>query len=74
MGALEPEENGAYFGMVVDDPKDPLTNLRFADDVILVATSRSDVSKMIADLSSEAGKYGLSLHMGKTKILTNSCI
>ena len=72
-GRLNQRRTGAYFGMVVDDPKDPLTNLRFADDVILVATSRSDVSKMIADLSREAGRYGLNLHMGKTKILTNSC-
>eukprot|EP00959_Pyramimonas_sp_CCMP1952_P173324 3621816-Pyramimonas_sp.AAC.1 len=26
---------GSYYGMVIDSPGDPLTNLRFADDVLL---------------------------------------
>ena len=68
---LNKRRSGQYFGMVIDDPVDPLTNLRFADDVLLVACSRTDVSKMITDLALEAAKYGLRLHMGKTKVLTN---
>ena len=68
---LNKRRSGQYFGMVIDDPVDPLTNLRFADDVLLVACSRTDVSKMITDLALEAAKYGLRLHMGKTKVLTD---
>ena len=49
-----------------------MTNLRFADDVLLIACSQADIAKMIADLRSESAKYGLKLHLGKTRILTNS--
>eukprot|EP00973_Karenia_brevis_P056631 7878455-Karenia_brevis.AAC.1 len=49
-----------------------LSNLRFADDILLLATSRADVAKMILHLRDEASKFGLRLHLGKTKILTNS--
>ena len=70
-GHLNKRRTGQYLGMVIDDPLDPLTNLRFADDVLLVACSRGDVCKMITDLAREAAKYGLKLHMGKTKALTN---
>ena len=64
---------GSYYGVVVDDPQDPLTNFRFADDVLLVASSRADVRKMIADLRREALTFGLKMHFGKTKILTTKC-
>jgi hypothetical protein len=50
-----------------------LTNLRFADDLLLIATSLPQISDMIADLSKEAGQVGLQLHGGKTKILHNNC-
>jgi hypothetical protein len=63
---------GAYYGIVVDDASDPLTNLRFADDVVLLATSRADVRKMLSDLNAEAGKFGLKLHSGKTKVFVTS--
>ena len=48
-----------------------LTNLRFADDVLLVSSSKADIRKMLEHFKAEASKYGLSLHMGKTKILAN---
>ena len=48
-----------------------MTNLRFADDVLLIACSKSDASKMITDLGRESFKFGLKLHMGKTKVLTS---
>eukprot|EP00973_Karenia_brevis_P013362 1814636-Karenia_brevis.AAC.1 len=70
--ALNKRRIGQYFGYVVDDPDDPLTSLRFADDVLLVAQSRSDVRKMLCHLSEEAAKYGLVMHMGKTKVLTTT--
>ena len=47
-----------------------LTNLRFADDVILVAQSRSDIAKMLHHLQKSAAKFGLKIHFGKTKVMT----
>ena len=58
--------NGQYFGVVIDSSEDPLTNLRFADDVLLFANTRQDIAKMITHLKDEAAKYGLKLHLGKT--------
>eukprot|EP00959_Pyramimonas_sp_CCMP1952_P010813 226638-Pyramimonas_sp.AAC.1 len=46
---------------------DRLNNLRFADDLLLVATSPSDIGTMLADLSAEASVIGLTLHPDKTK-------
>jgi hypothetical protein len=48
-----------------------VTNLRFADDVLLVGRSLRQVTDMLSDLVYEAGKVGLEIHMGKTKILNN---
>ena len=63
--------SGQYFGIVIDDPESPLSNLRFADDILLFANSSPDLTKMIAHLRDEAAKYGLRMHLGKTKILSN---
>ena len=38
------------------DPAEPLENLRFADDLLLIAQSMSDTRKMLADLREEASK------------------
>ena len=70
--SLNMQRKSHYFDMVIDNPNDPLTNLRFADDVLLFGGSRSDIAKMITDLKVEATKYGLVLHTGKTKVLTNT--
>ena len=51
--------------------EDVLSNLRFADDVLLTATSLQQLSAMLQDLRIEAGRHGLELHPGKTKIITN---
>jgi hypothetical protein len=45
--------------------------LRFADDIILLATCKKQLKQMLSDLSIAAGKVGLELHMGKTKIFIN---
>ena len=47
-----------------------LNNLRFADELLLIGHSRAQVKHMLEDLSREAGKVGLKLHMGKTQILS----
>ena len=69
--ALNERRRGNYYWMVIDSPNDVLSNLRFADDVLLIASSRADVAKMISDLAREAAKFGLEIHLGKTRILTN---
>ena len=46
-----------------------MTNLRFADDILLVGRTLPQIRKMIADVSDEAAKVGLMLHPDKTKIL-----
>ena len=48
-----------------------LTNLRFADDLLLAGASLKEVEQMLLELSWEAGRAGLSLHPTKTKILSN---
>ena len=48
-----------------------LCNLRFADDIMLVATDEKQLAAMIADVMEAAETIGLTLHMGKTKVLNN---
>lgn len=48
-----------------------LTNLRFADDVLLFGGSKQGMAKMMKDLSEVAASYGLQMHPDKSKILTN---
>ena len=50
-------------------PSSHLTNLRFADDVLLCATTLPQLASMLEDLAEEAKEVGLGLHFGKTKIL-----
>ena len=44
----------------------------FADDILLFATSKAGIRKMLKDLKVAASIVGLQLHMGKTKVLTNT--
>ena len=61
------------FGLPVENAAGRrLTNLRFADDILLMATTRRQVKIMIEDLIAAAAEAGLSIHCGKTKIMTNS--
>eukprot|EP00973_Karenia_brevis_P068061 9468811-Karenia_brevis.AAC.1 len=48
-----------------------LTNLRFADDVLLTARSLAELRAMIGDLIEVAASVGLQIHPDKTKVLTN---
>ena len=50
---------------------DCLTNLLFADDVHLFATSKEQLQKMMCDFKHSTEKVGLNIHPGKTKILGN---
>ena len=54
-----------------DHDHDCLTNLRFADDVMLFATSKEQIRKMMCEFKKATEKVGLRIHPDKTKILSN---
>ena len=54
-----------------DQERDCLTNLRFADDVMLFATSKDQIRNMICEFKEATEKVGLRIHPDKTKILSN---
>ena len=54
-----------------DQERDSLTNLRFADDVMLFATSKEQMRNMIYEFKKATEKVGLKIHPDKTKILSN---
>ena len=47
-------------------------NLRFADDLLVIATSKRQLTRMLKELEEAVEDVGLILHAGKTKILTNT--
>jgi len=69
---LDTRRTGQYLGFVIDDPDEVMSHLCFADDVMLFAQNASDAVKMLTHFREEAAKYGLRLHIGKTKILTTT--
>ena len=54
-----------------DHDHDCLTNLRFAGDVLLFATSKEQLRKMVYEFKESTEKVGLRIHPGKTKVLSN---
>ena len=48
-----------------------LSNLRFADDILLIGKSKEEVQCMLSSLAQASRRVGLQIHLGKTKILTN---
>ena len=54
-----------------DHDHDCLTNLRFADDVLLFATSKEQIRKMMCEFKKATEKVGLRIHPDETKILSN---
>ena len=51
--------------------EDCLTNLSFADGVLLFSTSPSKLRDMLKDFKRSTEKVGLEIHPDKTKILSN---
>ena len=45
-----------------DHDRDCLTNLRFADDVMLFATSKEQIRKMMCEFKKATEKVGLRIH------------
>ena len=54
-----------------DHEHDCLTNLRFADDVLLFACSEEQLQKMLCEFKKSTGKVGLRIHPEETQILSN---
>ena len=54
-----------------DQERDCLTNLRFADDVMLFATSKGQIQNMMCEFKEATEKVGLTIHPNKTKIFSN---
>ena len=48
-----------------------MTNLRFADDIVLFAESGEELRSMILDISKISEEVGLTLNPRKTKLMTN---
>ena len=46
-----------------------ITNLRYADDAVLVAEKRKKMQKMIARLSKTCDEYGMEINVKKTKVM-----
>ena len=57
-------------GWFIDTRGESLTNLRFADDIMLIGKSKEEVKEMIEILAHELHDVGLDLNMTKCKILT----
>ena len=54
-----------------DKKEDCLTNLRFADDVLLFSTSLEKLQKMLCEFKASTEAVGLGIHPDKTKMLSN---
>ena len=54
-----------------DKAEDCLTNLRFADDVLLFSTSLEKLREMLCEFKTSTEAVGLGIHPDKTKILSN---
>ena len=57
-------------GIVVGERR--LTNLRFADDIVLFSSSASELGQMLEQLNAASREVGLEMNMSKTKLMTNS--
>ena len=54
-----------------DKTEDCLTNLRFADDVLLFSTSLEKLQEMLCEFKTSTEAVGLGIHPDKTKNLSN---
>ena len=51
-----------------------INNLRYADDITLMAESEEKLKSLLMKVKKESEKFGLSLNSQKTKIMTSSPI
>ena len=69
MSNLRERWSEKLYGIEIDGQY--LQELRFADDILIVARSLQEAVSMLEDLAAEALQVGLEVHFGKTKILNN---
>ena len=51
-----------------------INNLRYADDITLMAESEEELKSLLTKVKEESEKVGLKLNIQKTKIMTSSLI
>ena len=51
-----------------------INNLRYADDITLMAESEEELKSLLMKVNEESGKAGLKLNIRKTKIMTSGPI
>ena len=51
-----------------------LSYLIFADDIVLIAKSTSELQKMVQDIHETSKAVGLNMHLGKTKVMCNPAV
>jgi hypothetical protein len=51
-----------------------LNNLRFADDIVLIASTPNDLQKMINELNEKSNEVGLTINLQKTKIMARDTV
>jgi len=51
-----------------------VTNLRYADDIVLTATAQSDLQELVDRLNRASQKYGLEINIDKTKTMATQDI
>ena len=51
-----------------------LNNLRYADDITLMAESKKELKSLMMKVKKESEKAGLKLHISKTKIMASGPI
>ncbi|VDO36830.1 unnamed protein product [Heligmosomoides polygyrus] len=56
-------------GYLVDGKR--ISNLRFADDIVLISTSTAEVEEMLNELNVAGMKIGLAMNMSKTQFMVN---
>ena len=71
-GKANLRRTGLKFGISFGGQDGTLMNLRFADDVILLAQSLADIRKMSADFATYSAKYGLRINFSKTKVMARA--
>ena len=59
------------FGVKVGQAQRSMTNLRYADDILIVGRSLHQVATMLSELIAAVSPVGLHIHPKKTKVLSN---
>ena len=55
-------------------PRRNINNLRYADDIILMAESKEELKSLLIKVKEESEKVGLKLNIQKTKIMASGPI